>query len=166
MSTRHPSSPRPRHARPTGFAIALLLTGLLCGPGVQATAAQHIQASRAWIRVLPGDLPAGAYVTLRNDDKRAIQLTGASSTSYAQVMLHLSSISGGASRMTAVDALTIPAHGQVVLAPAGYHLMLMHAVAPVVPGSTIRLTLKFSDGSSLPADFVARPANAMDGGKP
>ncbi|MEO8746593.1 MAG: copper chaperone PCu(A)C, partial [Rhodanobacter sp.] len=60
----------------------------------------------------------------------------------------------------------VPAHGQVVLAPAGYHLMLMHAVAPVVPGSTIRLTLKFSDGSSLPADFVARPANAMDDGKP
>jgi len=65
------------------------------------------------------------------------------------------------SHMSGIESLAIPAHGQVVLAPGGYHLMLMHAVAPVVPGTRVRLTLEFSDGSSLPVDFLARPANAL-----
>jgi len=66
------------------------------------------------------------------------------------------------SRMTMVDALAIPAHGTQVLAPGGYHLMLMDAKQPVRPGDTVRITLKFDDGSTLPVDFIARPANALD----
>lgn len=154
-----------RGARAWALAMAWLLAGLLPGAGLHAaTAAQQVHASQAWIRVLPGDLPAGAYVSLRNDGDQAVALTGATSPGYAQVMLHQSSMSGGMSHMSGVESLAIPAHGQVVLAPAGYHLMLMHAVAPVVPGTRVRLTLEFSDGSSLPVDFLARPANALGPG--
>jgi len=163
MNARAPS-PRPKHGRARAFTVSLLLAGLLPGAAAYASAAQHVQASHAWIRVLPGDLPAGAYVTLRNDDSHAIELTGASSKSYAQVMLHQSTTSGGMSHMAAVHALTIPAHGQATLAPGGYHLMLMHAAAPILPGASVRLTLEFSDGSSLPVDFLARPANAEGDG--
>jgi copper(I)-binding protein len=145
-------------------ALSFLLAGLLLAGGVHATAAEHVHASHAWIRVLPGDLPAGAYVTLENDGDQPAALSGASSTAYADVMLHHSSTAGGMSRMTMVDALTVPAHGKAVLAPAGYHLMLMQASAPVKPGDTVRLTLKFTDGSTLPTTFIARPANAMDAG--
>ncbi|MDE2154707.1 MAG: copper chaperone PCu(A)C [Xanthomonadaceae bacterium] len=143
----------------------LLAAGLLLAGGAHATAAGHIHASHAWIRVLPGDLPAGAYVTLENGSDRAISLSGASSPAYAEVMLHHSSTTGGMSRMTMVDALEIPAHGKAVLAPAGYHLMLMQAHKPVKPGDTIALLLKFTDGSTLAADFIARPANALDDGR-
>lgn len=146
------------------LAAALLLAGLLPAMAWASSAAQQVHASQAWIRVLPGDLPAGAYVTLHNDGAQAVELTGAKSTSYAQVMLHRSSTSGGMSRMAMVDRLSIPAHGQAVLAPAGYHLMLMQAAAPVVPGSKVQLTLEFSDGSTLPVDFTARPANAVGPG--
>ncbi|MFA6228597.1 MAG: copper chaperone PCu(A)C [Rhodanobacter sp.] len=146
------------------FATLSLLTGLLLAGAVHATAAEHIHASHAWIRVLPGNLPAGAYVTLENDSDQAAALSGASSKTYGQVMLHQSSMQGGMSRMTMVDSLALPAHGKAVLAPAGYHLMLMQPVSPVKPGDTVRLLLKFSDGSSLPTDFIARPANALDAG--
>ncbi len=141
-----------------------LLAGLMLAGGVHAGAADHVQASHAWIRVLPGDLPAGAYVTLENRADQPVALSGASSNIYARVMLHHSAVQGGMSRMTMVDSLTVPAHGKVVLAPAGYHLMLMQAATPVRPGDTVRLMLKFSDGSTLPADFIARPANALDAG--
>lgn len=146
------------------LAAPLLLAGLLFGGSVHAAAAQHIHATHAWIRVLPGDLPAGGYVTLHNDSDQAIELTGADSSQYAMVMLHQSSTAGGMSRMKAVSALSVPAHGNVLLAPAGYHLMLMHAEAPVKPGDTVKLTLKFGDGSTLPVDFIARPANAENDG--
>ena len=141
-----------------------LLAGLALAPAAHAAAADHVHAAHAWIRVLPGSLPAGAYVTLENNGDQPVAMTGASSKAYAQVMLHHSSTEGGVSRMTMVDSLPVPAHGKAVLAPAGYHLMLMHPTAPVKPGATVRMLLKFSDGSSLPTDFIARPANALDDG--
>ncbi|MEO9079210.1 MAG: copper chaperone PCu(A)C, partial [Rhodanobacter sp.] len=119
-----------KHAR-----LFALLAGLALVPAAHAVAADHVHLTHAWIRVLPGALPAGAYVTLENDGDQPVALTGASSKAYAQVMLHHSSTQGGVSRMTMVDSLPVPAHGKAALAPAGYHLMLMQAVAPVEPGS-------------------------------
>ena len=141
-----------------------LLAGLTLAGGVHAAAADHVHAAHAWIRVLPGALPAGAYVTLHNDGDQSVTLIGASSKAYAQVMLHHSSTQGGVSRMTMVNSLSVPAHGKAELAPAGYHLMLMHPAALVKPGAIVRVVLKFSDGSTLPTDFIARPANALDDG--
>lgn len=140
--------------------LPLLLTGLL-GAGLTHAATPTVQASQAWIRVLPADLPAGGYVVLHNSGDRAVSLTGASSPAYAMAMLHESSTAGGTSRMTMVSALPIPAHGTQALQPGGYHLMLMDAKHPVKAGDTVRITLRFSDGSTLPVDFKARPANAV-----
>ena len=143
---------------------SVLAAGLLLSVGVQATQAAHVRSSHAWIRTLPGNLPAGGYVVLENDADQPATLSSASSAAYASVMLHHSSTAGGMSRMTMVDALAIPAHGKIVLAPAGYHLMLMQAKTPVKSGGTVTVTLTFADGSSLPADFITRPANAIDDG--
>ena len=141
-------------------ALPLLIAGMLLAGGVHATEAEHIRASQPWLRVLPGDLPAGAYVTLENTGDPPASLRGASSAAYASVMLHQSSTEGGMGRMTSVDNLIIPAHGKAQLSPGGYHLMLMKAVAPVKPGDKVKLSLVFGDGSKLDADFLARPANA------
>jgi hypothetical protein len=147
--------------RPTAsMVLAGLLAGLLATGSAHAAQAGNVRASNAWIRVLPGNLPAGGYVTLRNDSDQPAILRGASSAAYAQIMLHQSSTAGGMSRMSMLDRLTIPAHGQLALAPAGYHLMLMDAAKPVRVGSTVRLSLQFGDGSTLATDFLARPANA------
>ena len=148
----------------TSRPLACLLLGLLLTAGAHAAAAAHIRASAAWIRVLPGALPAGGYLTLHNDGDQPVALTSASSEAYVHIMLHRSDMTGGMSRMTMVDALTVPAHGAVTLAPGGYHFMLMQARAPVQPGDKLVLTLKFADGSTLPVACVARPANALDAG--
>lgn len=144
--------------RPTHW----LLASLLAAASANAAATGGVHVSHAWIRLLPGDLPAGAYVTLANDGDKAVTLVGATSAAYTGIMLHRSSSEGGMSRMAMVDAITVPAHGQVALAPAGYHLMLMHAARPVAAGDTVKLTLDFADGSHMPVDFLARPANAID----
>nr|WP_199047090.1 copper chaperone PCu(A)C [Dyella sp. ASV24] len=140
--------------------LPLLIAGLMVTMTAHATEAEHIRASQAWIRVLPGDLPAGAYVTLENTGDQPATLHGAHSSNYASTMLHKSSEEGGVSRMTMVDDLSIPAHGKVELSPGGYHLMLMKAVAPVKIGDKVKVSLIFGDGSTLDTDFVARPANA------
>ncbi|QNK02082.1 copper chaperone PCu(A)C [Dyella telluris] len=144
----------------TALALPLLAAGLMFGTTAQASEADHIRASQAWIRVLPGDLPAGAYVTLENTGDQPASLRGAHTASYAGAMLHQSSGEGGVSRMSMVDALAIPAHGKAELSPGAYHLMLMNAKTPVKVGDKIKVTLSFGDGSTLDADFIARPANA------
>lgn len=140
---------------------ALLFAGLLLAGLAHAGTGAQVTASHAWIRVLPGALPAGAYVVLRNDGDKPAALTGADSPAYGEAMLHESSGTDGMNRMRMVDTLSIPAHGTQALAPGGYHLMLMDAKHPVQPGDTVRITLKFGDGSTLPVDFIARPASAL-----
>lgn len=144
--------------------LAPLVAGLMLAGSVHAAQADHIHASHAWIRLLPAGLPAGGYVTLSNDGANAVSLTNASSPDYAHVMLHQSTEVGGMSRMTRVDHIDVPAHGQVRLAPGGYHLMLMKAVHPLKPGDKPVVILRFADGSTLPVDFLARPANAAGPG--
>lgn len=142
--------------------LPLLLAGLLLGAGVaHAGQADHVHADGAWIRVMPANLPAGGYVTLRNEGELPAVLDGASSAAYGSVMLHESATDSGMGRMRMVERLTIPAHGQVALAPGGYHFMLMDAAKPVQPGQTVQVTLHFADGSLLSTDFRARPANAL-----
>jgi copper(I)-binding protein len=138
----------------------MLLASLLFANAAVASEAEHIRASQAWIRVLPGDLPAGAYVTLENTGDEPASLQGARSASYASINLHKSTVDGGVSRMSMVDNLPIPAHGKAELTPGGYHLMLMKAATAVKPGDKVKLTLSFGDGSNLDTDFIARPANA------
>lgn len=143
--------------------VALTVLLPLAVPGVacaHAAAAPAVQVRGAWVRVLPGNLPHAGYATLVNDGARAVRLVSADSPAYRKVMLHRSVESGGVSRMQAVDQLVIPAHGEVKLAPGGYHLMLMHAVKPVQVGSRVEITLHFADGRSRRAAFLARPANA------
>ncbi len=147
-------------------SIALLLGTLLLPGLTHATSAESVRVSHAWLRILPGALPAAGYATLQNTRTRSIALTGARSTTYANVMLHRSSGAGGTNRMSMVDIMPIPTRGTAQLAPGGYHLMLTQPTHPVTPGDHVLLTLTFADGSTLDTTFIARPANATDAGEP
>ncbi|MFC4764563.1 copper chaperone PCu(A)C [Dyella koreensis] len=144
--------------------LPLLICGLLIATAAAASDADHVKASQAWIRVMPGSLPSGGYVVLENHGEQTVNLRGVRSEAYGEVMLHKSSTEGGMGRMEKVDSLPIPAHGKVALSPGGYHLMLMKASKPVKVGDKVKLSLQFTDGSLLDTDFEARPANAMDSG--
>ncbi|WP_266159352.1 copper chaperone PCu(A)C [Dyella silvatica] len=146
--------------------LPLWLAGLLLVGGAHATQAEHIHASKAWIRLLPGNLPAGAFVALENSGDQPASLHSGQSPAYGEVMLHKSSTEGGMGRMQMVDNMPVPAHGKAALSPGGYHLMLMNAQHPVKVGDTVTIGLQFSDGSVLNTDFIVRPANTIDGSEP
>jgi copper(I)-binding protein len=135
----------------------------LLAPILHAAQADHIKADHAWIRLLPANLPAGAYVTLNNHGVAAATLVSAHSAVYGSVMLHQSTTDpAGNSSMHMLDRLLVPAHGQVSLAPASYHLMLQQAAHPLKPGDTVEITLDFVDGSHLAVPFLVRPANTAN----
>ncbi len=146
------------------FCTVALLASTCATSNTHANSAQQVRVSNAWVRILPGDLPAAGYATMENTGAQPVSLTGARSADYADVMLHQSSAAGGTNRMRMVDAMSVPAHAQAQLAPGGYHLMLTTARHPVAPGDQVPVTLTFADGSTLDTHFIARPANATDAG--
>jgi len=74
-------------------------------------------------------------------------------------MLHRSMNKNGKDSMEMVDALGIPAHGAIKLAPGGYHLMLMDAKHPIKAGDTVQITLHFASGETVQATWPVKPAN-------
>ena len=134
-------------------AFGLLLAGA-------AFAGSPVRVEHGWVRWLPANLPAAGYATIRNDGDKPVELTGAGSPDYAMAMLHRSVQKNGTDTMEMVDGLEVPAHGEVKLAPGGYHLMLMDARHPIKPGDTVHVSLRFNDGETVQATWPVRPANA------
>jgi len=156
----------------TLLAVTLLcsagLIGLSLAPSAQAasdaaasTAATQLSVSNGWVRWLPNGLPEAGYLSIANNGEQAIDLLGASSPDFGNVMLHQSIGNGSTMRMIMVDKLTIPAHGKVDIAPGGYHLMLMAATHPIAPGATVQVVLKFSDGKTLTTVLPVRSAGGQ-----
>ena len=84
-----------------------------------------LSLSDGWIRLLPGNLPAAGYFTLRNNGAAKATLTGVDTPACGMLMLHKSDDKGGMSSMEDVKSVDVPGGGQVQFAPGGYHLMCM-----------------------------------------
>lgn len=144
---------------PRTFAFAAFGL-LLAGGALAATQTSMIKVEHGWVRWLPANLPAAGYAVIRNDGDKPVKLTGAESPDYGMAMLHRSMQKNGKDSMEMVGALTIPAHGEVKLAPGGYHLMLMDAKHTIKPGDTVHVTLHFAGGETVEVAWPVRPANA------
>jgi periplasmic copper chaperone A len=118
------------------------------------------QVTDAWIRWLPGDLPAGGYLTLINTGDRPASLIAASCPDYADVSLHRSRNMAGTSQMIAVHEVTVAPHSSLSFAAQGYHLMLAHPNKILKPGDRVPVTLSFAAGAALTVQFELRPPGA------
>lgn len=119
-----------------------------------------MQIRDAWVRWLPGNLPAGGYVTLVNSSDRAISLISASSPDYAQVSMHRSQTAGGISQMLPVDKITVDAHSTVEFGAQGYHLMLERPTRALRPGDQVSVTLQFAGSPAVTATLAIREPGA------
>ena len=138
----------------------LLLTAV--APGAQG-GPPPVQIKDAWVRWLPGNLPAGGYVTLVNSGARPASLVKAASPDYASVSLHRSFTVGGTSRMTPMKQISVAPHSSLEFAAQGYHLMLAHPTRTLAPGDRVTLTLTFADGAVLDVAFEVRAPDAGGG---
>ena len=119
-----------------------------------------MQIRDAWVRWLPGNLPAGGYVTLVNNSDQPISLIAASSPDYALVSMHRSRTTGGISQMLLVNKITVGAHSTVEFGAQGYHLMLEHPTRALRPGDQVSVTLQFADRAAVTATLAVRKPGA------
>lgn len=121
------------------------------------SAASAIVVTAAWSR--PATDTAVVYATIANNDARPDRLVAASSRVAGRVEFHesmatampMGSMNGIPMRgemlsMKPLAAIGIPAHGKRVLAPGGYHLMLVDLRHDLKAGETVPLRLHFARG--------------------
>jgi periplasmic copper chaperone A len=104
-----------------------------------------------WVREMPAvSANSAAYMRIENTTRADRTLESVESAQFARVEIHESVDEDGMMRMRHLGQLSIPANGEVVLEPGGYHIMLMGRLGdPVVAGDQVLLRLTFDDGSSL-----------------
>jgi hypothetical protein len=143
------------------FYLGLLAFGLgqtaqQAAPAV-ASVPTNVQIRDAWIRWLPGDAPAGGYLTLVNGGSTTVRLVGASSADYGQVSLHQSQTEGGMSMMMPLAAIAVKPRTTLDFAAQGYHLMLSEPKRALKVGDHVAIMLHFEGGGAVPAQFELRP---------
>lgn len=121
-------------------------------PAAQSAEVQpsSIEVITAWSRELPPSAPVGAaFMTIDNHRDQADRLIGAQSPIAEFAELHAHIHVGDVMRMVKVDAIDLPAHGQLTLKPGGHHVMLINLNKPLVAGETLPLTLQFEQAGTM-----------------
>ncbi|WP_042264215.1 copper chaperone PCu(A)C [Paraburkholderia heleia] len=117
-----------------------------------------VTVSGCWIRSMPGDTPSGGYFSLMNISDNPVDLVGVSTAAFGMSMLHQTQSSGSTSKMVMLEKATVPANGTLAFAPGGYHVMFEKSEKPLAVGSTIPVTFKFSDGSTVQVPCAVKDA--------
>lgn len=105
----------------------------------------------------------GVYVHIMNSGE-ADALVGVKSDIAARTEVHESREVEGVMKMQHVDALPLPANGEIMMQPGGYHIMLMGLKAPLTEGESFPVTLVFESGTEITvnAEVKKRGEEGMD----
>ena len=93
---------------------------------------------------LPASPQVGAtYLTIKNESSQPDVLVSATSDAASQTMVHHDVVNGMTETMVPAGPLTIGPGKSLVLAPGGYHIMLMDLTRRLSVGEVIHITLDF-----------------------
>lgn len=146
------------------FAAALLLPLLTLDAGAQA-GSNGVAVSQAWARATPGGVrTGGAYLQITASSAAGDRLVDARSDAAERVELHTHVHENGVMKMRRVEAIEVPAGETVMLAPGGYHLMLMNLKQPLREGDTLDLTLVFEKAGDVEVTATVEPIGAKGPG--
>ncbi|MGQ0800804.1 MAG: copper chaperone PCu(A)C [Pseudomarimonas sp.] len=140
--------------------LALML--MLVASAAQADGVEFT-AKEGWIRAAPPGAKAMAgYVILGNTAKQPLKLVEASSAAFEAIVFHESYEEDGMSRMRAMPSITVPAEGNLPLAPGGVHMMLLRPRRAIAEGATIIIDLVTEEGDPLPVVMKVRKGEGGD----
>lgn len=135
----------------TGPAPASATAGSATG---QAAA---VKITDPWVKAVDTGM-TGAFFSLTNGGSAPVHVVSASSPIAPMIELHETtmSASGAMQMQEKKGGFTIAPAATHVFQPGGDHVMLMGVTAAVKSGTTLTLTLKFEDGTTLPITAEVR----------
>lgn len=132
---------------------AMLLLASACTDDADAdpTANPHggsIEVVNAYIPAPPTDT-AAAYVVFQNHGDGPDRLVSATADVTDTVELHQTSMADGTMTMAQVEGIDLPAGGEIVMEPGGYHVMLIEVTRELLEGDSVAMTFTFEQGGTL-----------------
>ncbi|AKI01403.1 hypothetical protein IMCC20628_02707 [Hoeflea sp. IMCC20628] len=156
--------------------IAILLSTALLGFSTAIVSAHDYKVGELMIdhpvaRATPPNAPvSGGYMTIHNNGSEADRLVSGEAAFAGRVEIHEMSMEGEVMKMRQlVDGLEVPAGGEVVLKPGGYHIMFIGLEQQLTEGETYPVTLVFEKAGSVDVEFnvetIQKMNENMDHGK-
>lgn len=122
---------------------------------------EHLTISHPWSRATAPSQKVGAvFMKISTNDGNEDRLIGAMSPDAETVQIHGHTMVDDVMRMRPVDGVVIPATGEAVLAPGGFHIMLIGLKAPLLKETIIPLTLQFEKAGKVEIEAVVEAAGA------
>ena len=152
------------HMRVAAAALAAVAFAAL--PAQHAIAAEFkdgdVAIEAPWSRATPGGAKVAAgYLTIKNGGAAPDRLVSATADIAERAEIHEMSMTDGMMKMRQVtDGVAVPAGGSVVLAPQGYHLMLLGLKQPLKEGDTFAGTLTLERAGTVAVTFEVRGVGA------
>ncbi len=167
-STKRSEGARANLLRMGGVGLAaLLLAGLLVACG--APSGPSVEAVDVWARptmamVEPGESSEGSmtstgavFMRLLNEGKEADRLVGGQTDVAEVVEIHETVIEGEVTKMQRLDGgLMVPARGEALLKPGGYHFMLIGMKRDLKVGDTFTMELQFEKSGAISVEPEVR----------
>ena len=152
--------------------MILIITLLIAAcESVSAPGAPQIAVEGAWVRAMPvmqmqegtetssnpmGGSTSAVYMILRNKGGATDYLIGVQSEVAETAEMHNTQTENGVSTMRRVERIEVPAGGETILQPGGFHIMLINLKRELSKGDMIKLTLEFEQSGIVEVDAEAR----------
>jgi periplasmic copper chaperone A len=147
------------------IALGVSLAGLAACSGAadapegEAEAAASLTVTNARVVLAPvAGNPAAVYFDLSYSGTAPVTLTSVAVEGTGMTMIHDYAESAGKMQMTMTDAVPLSADAPVTFAPGGLHVMVMEPSDTLTAGSTAKVTLTLSDGTTATVDAPVRAA--------
>lgn len=163
-SSTRPGTPGRRHLPTVALSVVALVALAGCssddsapsgtGSATSGSAADSVSVDDPWVKAADSGMSA-AFGDITNSGSEDVTVVSVTTPASTALELHetVENESGSMVMREKDGGFTVPAGGDLVLAPGGNHIMLMDLVEPVVAGDEVTFTLTFSDESTL--DFTA-----------
>lgn len=154
MTTELSGPRRSGRSRLTALLVAGGVTAVVAGAGLVAcgSSGSDADSSEPRLSVVDPYIPqpaktgmAAGYLVVRNDGAAADRLVAISTPLTTTAEIHQTV----GNEMRKVDGITIPAHGNGVLARGGAHIMFMETTRTLTKGDTVDVTLTFEKSAPL-----------------
>ena len=149
-------------------SIALLLSAAVIGLTSAAASAHDfklgsLEIEHPYARATPPNAPvSGGYMTIRNTGTEADRLLTGEAAFAERVEVHEMAMEGDVMKMRQLaDGLEIPAGGEVVLKPGGFHVMFIGIDSQFKPGETRKATVVFEKAGAIELEFQVEDIKAM-----
>lgn len=128
-------------------------------PSSAATISPGLSVTNARLVLPPvSGNPAVVYFDLSYSGAPGVSLTGVAVEGAEMTMLHDNVESEGKMQMVMTDSVPLTEGAPVSFKPGGLHVMAMEPGAALAAGSTAKVTLTLSDGTSVTLDVPVRAA--------